>query len=384
MNLAIVTLGFSIALEAVVFANPAYTGGIIGYRIEDPTVFGIRIDGLSFPERYTTLALLVLVVVGIAVANLRRGRAGRRLIAVRTNERAAAALGISVVGAKLYAFVLAGMIAALGGSLLAFRRPTLSFQGFAGIQSVLLLQSAVLGGVGTLAGPPVGATFLPGTLGESIFSFIGPDIAVYLSLVAGVGLLFMLTRAPDGLAVLVAERARRPLAAIRRRSPLSRRAPDLLADPAAPAIDPLPSRRLVVDGLTVTFGGVTAVDRLTLEVGPGEVVGLIGPNGAGKSTTIDAITGVVQPAEGTLTLDGVRINRWSRERRARAGIGRSFQSLELFDDLTVLENILAACDARDQLAYVTDLVAPGRGPPHRGGAAPSSSSSTSPTTSQPG
>jgi len=360
VNLAIVTLGFSIALEAVVFANPEYTGGISGFRVDDATIFGIHIDGLRFPERYTTFALLVLVTVGIAVANLRRGRAGRRLIAVRTNERAAAALGISVVGVKLYAFVLGGMIAALGGSLLAFRRPTLSFQGFAGLQSVVLMQSAVLGGVGTLAGPPLGAGVLPGTLGQTIFSFVGSDIAVYLSLAAGVGLLLMLTRAPDGLAFLVLAQARRPVAAIRRRVRSKPPVPDAGASPAAPVIDPVTPRRLVVEGLTVRFGGVTAVDRLTLEVGPGEVVGLIGPNGAGKSTTIDAITGVVQPTEGTITLDGVVINRWSPERRARAGIGRSFQTLELFDDLTVLENILAACDTRDHRAYLTDLVAPGR------------------------
>jgi ABC-type branched-subunit amino acid transport system ATPase component len=139
-----------------------------------------------------------------------------------------------------------------------------------------------------------------------------------------------------------------------------------------PAFDPLAAagpgaagvhvepRTLRVEGLTVRFGGVVAVDHLTLDVAPGEVVGLIGPNGAGKSTTIDAITGNVALADGHITLDDARIDGWSRERRARAGIGRSFQSLELFDDLTVLENMLAACDPRDQLAYVTDLVAPGR------------------------
>ena len=134
----------------------------------------------------------------------------------------------------------------------------------------------------------------------------------------------------------------------------------LAGDQSDATIERVVPHALHVDNLTVRFGGVVAVDHLTLDVAPGEVVGLIGPNGAGKSTTIDAVTGNVSLAEGHIKLDDIRVDHWGREKRARAGIGRSFQSLELFDDLTVLENILAACDARDQLAYVTDLVAPGR------------------------
>jgi ABC-type branched-subunit amino acid transport system ATPase component/branched-subunit amino acid ABC-type transport system permease component len=362
VNLAIVTLGFAISLEAVVFANPDYLPGSIEvpFRVEDPTIVGISVGGLDHPERYTTVALVALVLIGLAIVNLRRGRAGRRLIAVRTNERAAAALGISVMGAKMYAFVLGGMIAALGGALLAFRRPSLSLTGFSSIQSILLLQSSVLGGVGTVVGPQVGSASLPGTLGTEVFSFLGSDVAVYLTLVSGFGLLFLLTRAPDGIAFLAMRHNERWLAALRRRSRFKRPSIDLLAADSQQPIERVAPHTLHVEDLTVGFGGVTAVDDLTLDVAPGEIVGLIGPNGAGKSTTIDAITGVTPLAAGSIRLDDDRIDGWSREHRARSGIGRSFQSLELFDDLTVLENILAACDSRDQLAYVTDLVAPGR------------------------
>jgi sulfate-transporting ATPase len=332
------------------------------FTLNNPTVFGIRVAGLDFPERYTTLAFIVVVLVGLAIVNLRRGRAGRRLIAVRTNERAAASLGISVMGAKMYAFVLGGMIAALGGTLLAFRRPSLSFSGFSSIESILLLQSSVLGGVGTVVGPQLGASNLPGTLGTQIFSFIGSDIAVYLTLLGGVGLLALLTQAPDGIAFFLLKppegkmfdpmrRQNELLARGREAWPWKRTPFDPLATERADAtIERVVPHTLHVDNLTVRFGGVVAV---------GEVVGLIGPNGAGKSTTIDAITGNVSLAEGHIMLDDIRVDHWGREKRARAGIGRSFQSLELFDDLTVLENILAACDSRDQLAYVTDLVKPG-------------------------
>jgi ABC-type branched-subunit amino acid transport system ATPase component/ABC-type branched-subunit amino acid transport system permease subunit len=374
VNLAILTLGFAITLEAVVFASPDFLPGSVAapFTVSNPTIFGIRVAGLNFPERYTTVALVALVLVGLVVVNLRRGRAGRRLVAVRTNERAAASLGISVMGAKMYAFVLGGMIAALAGTLMAFRRPSFDLSGFSSIESILFLQSSVLGGVGTVVGTQIGSASLPGTLSTQIFSFIGSDVAAYLTLVSGVALLALLTVAPDGIAFFLLKPPDgwlfRPLhfqvellARARAAAPWKRSPFDPLAtERADAAIERVVPHSLHVDNLTVRFGGVVAVDHLTLDVAPGEVVGLIGPNGAGKSTTIDAITGNVSLAAGHIMLDDMRVDHWGREKRARAGIGRSFQSLELFDDLTVLENILAACDSRDQLAYVTDLVAPGK------------------------
>ncbi|MCZ7525369.1 MAG: ATP-binding cassette domain-containing protein [Acidimicrobiia bacterium] len=104
-----------------------------------------------------------------------------------------------------------------------------------------------------------------------------------------------------------------------------------------------------------------AVDNVSLRVEPGQVVGLIGPNGAGKTTLIDAVTGFVRPAGGEVVLDGASVNRWSARRRAVAGMGRSFQGLELFETMSVRDNLLTASDRRDALAYLTDLVRPGRG-----------------------
>ena len=109
------------------------------------------------------------------------------------------------------------------------------------------------------------------------------------------------------------------------------------------------------------FGGVVALDDVTLDVRPGEVLGLIGPNGAGKTTFIDAVAGFVDVEPGgSVALDGEPVDRWSATRRARAGLGRSFQSLELFEDVTVRENLLVACDAQDPGRYGVDLVHPGR------------------------
>ena len=117
-------------------------------------------------------------------------------------------------------------------------------------------------------------------------------------------------------------------------------------------------RTLAVRDLTVRYGAVTAVDGVSLSVSPGRVLGLIGPNGAGKTTFIDAVTGFTRPTQGSLQLDGNDIGRWSVVKRARSGISRSFQSLELFEDSTVLDNLRVASDPRDAVSYVRDLVHP--------------------------
>lgn len=110
----------------------------------------------------------------------------------------------------------------------------------------------------------------------------------------------------------------------------------------------------------MTFGGVTAVNNLSIRVRPGRVHGLIGPNGAGKTTLIDALTGFVSSSSTSLEIAGRDIRKWSPSRRAGAGIARSFQSGELFADLTVEENIAISCDNRSVWRYLIDLVHPGK------------------------
>jgi sulfate-transporting ATPase len=121
---------------------------------------------------------------------------------------------------------------------------------------------------------------------------------------------------------------------------------------------PVQPTTLEVGDLTVKYGRSVAVDSVSLKVKPGTITGLIGPNGAGKTTLIDAVTGFVRPSGGSLRLDGRDITRWSATRRARGGLGRSFQSLELFEDSTVLDNLRVASDPRDGISYLRDLVWP--------------------------
>lgn len=110
------------------------------------------------------------------------------------------------------------------------------------------------------------------------------------------------------------------------------------------------------------YGGVVAVDGLSLDVEPGRVVGLIGPNGAGKTSAIDAVTGFTRAASGGVRLGDRDVTRLPVHRRAAAGLSRSFQSLELFEDMTVLDNLYAACDRPGRWAWLTDLIRPGSRP----------------------
>ena len=118
-------------------------------------------------------------------------------------------------------------------------------------------------------------------------------------------------------------------------------------------------KTLAVSGLSVSFGGIKALHDVELRVEPGQVNGLIGPNGSGKTTLIDAITGFVK-AKGSVELGGVDVAGRSPRLRARAGISRSFQSLELFSDLTVAENLVVASERHRPYQYLTDLVWPRR------------------------
>ena len=119
---------------------------------------------------------------------------------------------------------------------------------------------------------------------------------------------------------------------------------------------------LDVRGLTVVYGGVTAVADVDLTVGDHEVVGLIGPNGAGKTTCIEAVGGFVAPARGRVVLAGRDLGGLTPHERVGAGLARTFQACELFPDLTVRENLAVAAQRPSRWSWVRDAVAPRRAP----------------------
>ncbi|TDC86414.1 branched-chain amino acid ABC transporter permease/ATP-binding protein [Actinomadura sp. 7K507] len=360
VNLALLTFGLSVVLSQLILQNPALTGGMTGIDIGTLNVFGWAIDGFDHPRRLAFVTLGLLVAVSVAVANVRRSWTGLRLIALRSNERAAAALGLDSATIKVYAFALGAALAALGGVLLAFRQQNLVLTEFSPFASVQLVVFTVIGGIGFVIGAVGGGTFAPGGIGGQILHSFGLGTNA-LEIVSGAMLLIIILANPSGMAfeqvrftVLLRDRFR---PAGRQAAPPPVPAPD--AAKAAPRERAQGERVFEVSGLSVRFGRVQAVNDVRLDVGHGEVLALIGPNGAGKTTVIDALTGFVRPDRGArIRLGDAALEDWSAARRARAGLVRSFQSLELFEDLTVRENLLVTAGTPAKVRYLTDLIRP--------------------------
>ena len=377
ITLAIVTLGLAVVLFSLVLNNSSYNGGIAGITIHPPTLFGWSINPLVHQGRYAMVCVTALFLAGLVISNVRRGASGRKLLAVRSNERAATALGISVYGVKLYAFMLAAGVAGVAGVLLAFMQSAVLPGQFDQLTSINYVTVTVVGGTGFIGGAGLGAFLIPNGLFSQIFANF-PAFNAWLPLIGGLSVILVLRMNQDGLFImnrdLIVTAYQRTLGAVLPRRPHAqatgavdvpavRGASASAADSAAVAeravrVKPV---TLTVDDLRVTFGGVVAVAGAHLTVAPGQVTGLIGPNGAGKTTVIDAITGFVNPSGGDIRLNERSIRGWSARRRALRGLARSFQSVELFAGLTVRENLAIACETGSgPLRYVSDLVRPGR------------------------
>lgn len=358
INLAIVTLGLGTTMELMLFRNRDYTGGVQGTQVGNPDLFGYDIGSIRYPERYGIFVLVMTMLTVIVVANVRRGRTGRRLIAVRTNERAAAALGIDVMVAKLFAFSFASAIAALGGILLAFRLSSISYQSFNNFTSITFVGLALLGGVGYVLGAFVGSTMATAGISQEIIDSTWGSVGRWIQLISGIAILLTVLGYKDGVA---AEWARIARLAKRVKKwgrpyiiPLSE-----VAEPDAANDEPtrVPPRRLTIENLSVSYGAVVAVDDVSFGLEPGKITGLIGPNGAGKTSLIDALSGFT-PSTGRVLLDDVDLSSKGPVKRTRHGMARSFQSLELFEDSTVFENLSVAADPQDLKSYALDLVWP--------------------------
>ncbi|GAA3884242.1 branched-chain amino acid ABC transporter permease/ATP-binding protein [Leifsonia kafniensis] len=344
-SLAIVTLGMAVAFQALVLDNPALSGGTTGLNIGNPTIFGLDISAIFFPRRYAIFTLVVFIGVGLLVLNLRRSAVGRRFIAVRGNERAAASVGVNVARTKLFAFVVSAMIAGVGGVLIAFTNLVVALGNpggrFDSSYSINAIAESTVGGVGFVGGAIAGTAMEPGAVMNQVLSFI--TSGSWFNLIGGLLLLVTVVTAPSGVAANMARDFAKLYARLRRNRPQSETPVEVtpIADVPVQRVDPA---TLSVRGLTVAFGGNTVLHGVNLEVEAGKVLGIIGPNGAGKTTLVDAITGYNQPSAGTVTFDGRPVLGTPPTTRARMGIARSFQALELFEDLTVFDNLVIASD----------------------------------------
>lgn len=357
LGLGVVTLAFAYAIEALWFRNTDIVGSNPS-TVPTPRLFGLDLgigSGKAFPRiEFGLVCLVTLLAVALGVAVLRRSSLGSAMLAVRANERSAAGVGVNVVFVKVVSFAIASFIAGLGGSLLAYRRTQVTFESFTALGGLGLLSTAYLAGVTSVwGGVMAGILATTGIVFLAVGTWL--DLGDWYAVIMGALLIATLIGNPEGLAGwghgLAARIARRRRS--RAGAPdagagathttaeaATTDAPTIAATVGASAPDPAPVA-LAVDELTVRYGGVVAVDGVCLEVGAGRTVGLIGPNGAGKTSVIDAVTGFAS-ARGTVRLSGSEMSAFKPHARVRAGLGRTFQSLELYDDLSVEENVSVA------------------------------------------
>src|SRR5579875_3644130 len=249
VNLAIVTLGLGLCITDIVFGNAGWTGGAVGTTVRPPSIFGVSVNPISHPGRYATMTLLVAVAGALAVANVRRSRVGRRLLAVRSNERAAAALGISVAAAKLYAFGLSSLLAATAGVLLAFQDPQVLFTQYNVTNSINVVVQTVVLGVGYVAAAFMAGVAAPGGLIPHALDTV-VNVDNYVVLVFGLFLLATLPKLPNGAAA----QNERQFRWIARRLPGWLREGTGAAADASGHFERVRPGRLVADGVSISFG----------------------------------------------------------------------------------------------------------------------------------
>ena len=341
--LAICTLGFGEIVRVAIILLPGLTGGSTGANLST----GFAYETMKKTTGWTlALSLAALCYLFWAAS---KAKAGRALRAIRENPEAAETMGIDVVGYKNMAFFASALIAGLAGAFYAHSVGSLDNGDFRFNRAVDILGYAVLGGSGAWFGPILGAGFLtalPILLRDGLGSSIGflKSFAQLPNIMSGLALLLVIIFAPGGLASAFPRS--RPSSGRGRRTaaPASPVAP---ADaPPSPAAGGRGTLLLSLKGLGRSFGGVEALADLSLELEEGKIYGLIGPNGAGKTTLINLVSGLIAPSSGSIEWLGTDIGGRRAHRTARAGIARTFQNIELFGEMTVLENVVVGHHVR--------------------------------------
>lgn len=340
--LAMVTLGFGLVAFEVLREWDTVTGGMMGISgIPSPSLRTLQVAGLPVSGRVYFVLLTATVVATLWLTqNLIRSRVGRAFCAVHHNELAAGSIGVNRAATKRLAFVLSGLLAGLAGGCYAHLVGYLGPDSFDLQRSINILVMAIVGGLGSTAGQVMGAalfTILPERL--QIF-------ADYQYIAYGLILTLTVTLLPGGLAGLLLSPPR--FARIVAPGGLSGAAlaPDRTAMP-----------QLTMEGITMRFGGLVALDDVSIALAPGRITALLGPNGSGKSTMINVIGGLYKPAKGRVTFGGRDITGLPDHAVADAGVVRTFQDPRLVPHFTVRETLLQGAHRRHRASIASVLFA---------------------------
>jgi branched-chain amino acid transport system ATP-binding protein/branched-chain amino acid transport system permease protein len=337
---ALTILGISEILRIIAINWRSLTKGPVGVLF--PPIFR---DKLPFYYIVLALAVLTMVVVWVTL----RSKAGYYFRALRDDQDAANALGINPTRFKLVSLILSAFLTGLLGGFFA------PYQGYIDPDvvfsipdvSIAMIVVVVLGGMGNLWGPPVGAIIVV-MLSEILRASLGEaHLLVYAALIITI-VIFL----PEGLVGWLARLLARGSS---RRRPAASPVPDRPAETVPPESGPAGRARLAAGGdggsdgvllraekVTKAFGGLLALQNVDFQVRQGEVLGLIGPNGAGKTTLLSVISGFERATAGKITFDSHDITRLAPYRAAYLGVARTFQIVRPLKKMTVLDNVVTA------------------------------------------
>jgi len=344
--LAIVTLAFAQVFKLLLINldSPVnITGGVNGiYNFDAINIFGLKIVS---PESYACLIWFSALLVIIGCFRLKNSRYGRGWNAIREDELAAKVLGVNATWMKLKAFAGGAFIAGGAGALFASFQDSVFPNNFDFPQLVIVYCMVILGGLGNIVGVVFGAILL------SILPEFLREYGAYRMMFYGLILIVLMALRPQGLLGAIEFLRKTKKRPDKDETGVLRASTDLYYE-AAPE-DACKSAEngkyckgdnvvLEIKRVSMSFGGVTAVNDLDFCLFEREILSIIGPNGAGKSTVFNLISGIYRPDTGAVLYKGSQIAGLKPHQVLEAGIARTFQNLRLFNKMTVLDNVKAA------------------------------------------
>jgi ABC-type branched-subunit amino acid transport system ATPase component/ABC-type branched-subunit amino acid transport system permease subunit len=341
--LAMVTIAFGELMTIIVNRWVDVTGGPAGYYSPDPTLFGFHFHTVEYFWFMGILAILIT----IGASHIFNGRFGRTFVAIGNSPVASEVVGVNVKNWKILTFSLSAFLAGVGGGLFSFQNGFISSTTFEFDKSILFLIGVIVGGAGTKWGPVVGTAIVV-LLPQLFQSFVDFHLMIF-----GTILLLSLILLPDGI---VGELSKLSIFRKHKQGSLGVVS---LSHSDAPQLD-LP---LAVQGsilktnlVSMHFGGLKAVNQVDLNVQGGSVHGIIGPNGSGKSTMVNLLSGIYMPSGGKVYWKDKDITNSSPHEIAGNGITRTFQNLQLFHELTILENVMVGFHLHFQTGFAANLL----------------------------
>jgi branched-chain amino acid transport system permease protein len=349
--LAMVTMGFGEIVRITINNLDPITNGPRG-------IAGIPRPDLGFfkitnPNQLHFLIIGVAVGVAFIAVRLADSRIGRGWTYTREDEVAAEATGVNTVRMKLLAFALGAAFAGVAGGFFSTKMLMVAPESFTWWESLSVLIIVALGGMGSIPGVIIGAVVVV-ALPEVLRGF-----SDYRMLVLGVVLILMALFRPKGIWPATPYRVRAVPILLGggggRTGGLS-----VATSPFPPAATAATNRAsdilLTARGVTMRFGGVSALTDVSLQIRRGEIVSLIGPNGAGKTTFLNVMAGVYSPTSGSIAFDGKPLTRLRPNAVATVGIARTFQNIRLFPELTVIENAAAGLHCRTKAGSIEAIL----------------------------